>query len=109
MPDGSGQVFLYASLRPAPQHGREAFFRHLLELNAYMIGSRGGALGLDPESDEIVLSRAEPIEALSAELFQRMLINFVGGGAGPEGGSDSRSKRTSRPIWARAAPAPPSP
>jgi hypothetical protein len=82
VPEGSGQVFLYASLGPMPPHGREAFFRHLLELNAYMVGSRGGALGLDPQSEDVVLSRAEPIEALRAELFQRLLVNFIAAAKG---------------------------
>jgi len=53
----AGRLLLYVSLGAPPVAEREACFARLLQANLFGHGSGGGHIGLDPERDELVLSR----------------------------------------------------
>jgi len=55
--DDAGRLLLYVPLGTPPVAEREAFFAVLLQANLFGHGSGGGHIGLDPQRDELVLSR----------------------------------------------------
>lgn len=76
--DAKGQLNLYSYLGELPAGGREAFYRDMLVGNLLGLQTQGSTLGIDPELNEVVLSRSIMIEEVSLESFANMLDKFVG-------------------------------
>jgi len=73
-----GKLSLYSYLGELPAGGREAFYRDMLVGNLLGLQTQDSTLGIDPELNEVVLSRSMMIEEISLEPFANMLDKFVG-------------------------------
>lgn len=96
----AGRLLLYVSLGAPPVAEREACFARLLQANLFGHGSGGGHIGLDPERDELVLSRqlvldhadvtaleaaAEALIAAARTLREELALNAGGARHGDRG------------------------
>lgn len=75
--DGDSSFVLHAPLDRAPVVDREAFLAKLLEINLYGIQTRGCTIGLEPGSDQVILSLRQPIDGLDIIRFESIISNFI--------------------------------
>lgn len=67
----------YTRLSRVPFEDREIFYQHLLRMNLLCQETRGGTLGLDNDSMEIVFSYTEEVRSLDATRFHNASENFL--------------------------------
>lgn len=75
--EAQGILHLYGDLGVLPERGREALYRELLEANLVGAHTRGGILAVDRALEQVVLSRAVSIAALTPSVFSELLSGFV--------------------------------
>lgn len=67
------RLFVHTSLGEPPAEGREACYARLLGANLFMLGSGGGAIGLDSTCNELVLSRVIDLDFADPASFEAAL------------------------------------
>jgi hypothetical protein len=67
--DGGGIVFLHTAVGTVPSGGREALYQSLLEANLFGRGTGGGVLAVDPEFNEIMLTRTLAMDRIFYQDF----------------------------------------
>ena len=76
-PDGLAVVGVAVIGEPPPEK-REAFYEMLLNANTQLYGTQGIALGISPDTGEIILIGGLPFKGLEIEEFCKDLDEFVG-------------------------------
>ncbi len=76
-PDGLAVVGVAVIGEPPPEK-REAFYEMLLNANTQLYGTQGIALGISPDTGEIILIGGLPFKGLEIEEFCKDLDKFVG-------------------------------
>lgn len=74
---GGTHLHWYTRLSRVPFEDREFFYQQLLRMNLLCQETRGGTLGLDNSSMEIVFSYTEEVECLDATRFNNASENFL--------------------------------
>lgn len=72
-------VYIYSPLLPLPAEDKElvvALLGRALELNAFQILTRGGAIGMAPGGGLLIYCYSTPIEGTNSENFSRVLGAF---------------------------------
>lgn len=72
-------VYLYSPLVPLPTDDKEmqvALLSRALELNAFQVVTRGGAIGMPPGGEFLIYSYSSPIEGCDSEKFAAILSAF---------------------------------
>ena len=75
-PDGLAVVGAAVIGEPPPEK-REAFYEMLLKANTQLYGTQGIALGISPDTGEIILIGGLPFKGLEMEEFCKDLDEFV--------------------------------
>lgn len=74
----TGMVHLHSGLRRLPaDNTRGAMIEEALALNLFNRGTEGATLGLDRQSDSLVMSISRDIAALTQEDFASLLVVFA--------------------------------
>jgi hypothetical protein len=76
-PDGLAVVGVAVIGEPPPDK-REAFYEMLLNANTQLYGTQGIALGISPDTGEIIMIGGLPFKGLEIEEFCKDLDEFVG-------------------------------
>ena len=71
------RLFAYISLGEPPAAEREPFFAALLAANLFGRGTGGGAIGLDPVNQELLLSRSFDLDLVDYTAFEAALEALV--------------------------------
>lgn len=96
-----GMVHLHCSLRRLPADAtRAAMIEEALALNLFNRGTEGATLGLDRQSDTLVLSVSRDIASLTQEDFATLLVVF----AETAGNLQNRLSALTAPAVVPAAP-----
>lgn len=77
LPKQSEIIYFYSPLLKVPFEHTEAFFEKILEYNLCGIKFRQATIGLDPKTQNLVLSYTRPIGFLDETTFINILFNFV--------------------------------
>ena len=75
---GGEAVIGVAVIGEPPPDKREAFYEMLLQANTQLYGTQGIALGISPDTGEIILIGGLPFKGLEIEEFCKDLDEFVG-------------------------------
>ena len=75
---GGEAVVGVAVIGEPPPVKREAFYEMLLQANTQLYGTQGIALGISPDTGEIILIGGLPFKGLEIEEFCKDLDEFVG-------------------------------
>ena len=75
-PDGLAVVGVAVIGEPPPEK-REAFYEMLLQANTQLYGTQGIALGISPDTGEIILIGGLPFKGLELQEFCKDLDEFV--------------------------------
>ena len=70
-------VVLFSELGDLPVEGREAFYEQALKANWLFQGGGGTTLAINPESGELALNRALPMDLLDGEGFVEIMREFL--------------------------------
>jgi hypothetical protein len=77
LPPGSSNLYLHATVMPAPTRDQTAFYERLLHWNAYCLRTRGATLALDPDEAHVLLCYLCPVDVIDQALLGNILTNFV--------------------------------
>lgn len=74
-----GLVYFYSNLISLPHNSdaREPFYRRALELNAFNFATGGASISLDPRHNNIILTFAEKVTEINADIFANLLNHFI--------------------------------
>jgi hypothetical protein len=76
--DGTGMLHLHCGLRRMPtDDSRASMLEEALALNLFNRGTEGATLGLDRQSDTLILSISRDIASLTQEEFAGLLVVFA--------------------------------
>ncbi|SIO28848.1 type III secretion system chaperone [Halodesulfovibrio marinisediminis] len=73
----TGLLFIYSTLGFLPDSGRESLYRSLLAANVFFEKTQGATLGIDENSDVVILQYQVPFLSLDDESFYLTIENFV--------------------------------
>ena len=77
VPAGSDDLLFYSTVATLPSVDRESMLERILRLNLHATATGGGSLGLEPDSDDVVLSQRWPWKMVGPENFGTLLGNFI--------------------------------
>ncbi|MCA8998676.1 MAG: CesT family type III secretion system chaperone [Planctomycetaceae bacterium] len=75
IPESGEWVLLHAEVTDVPEEDREEFLERVLVLSAYGQQTHGCTLGLDMDTDSIVISQSRPVEM---QIDGTGLVNLIG-------------------------------
>jgi len=73
----SGKLFIYSSLGAIPSNRKEAFFKTLLEANAFFKDTGGGTLAIDDQSNIVLFLYQVHIGTLDQGSFSKTMENYI--------------------------------
>lgn len=73
----AGQFFMYSVLGDMPEVGKEDVYAALLGANVFFEQTHGATLGVDENTDVVVLQYQTPLAALTENQFFRVMEDFV--------------------------------
>lgn len=71
------KIFLYSNLGTIPPQQREAFYKKLLEANAFFKGTGGGTLAVDEHSNIVLFLYQVPVKSLDHGAFSKTMENYI--------------------------------
>jgi len=77
IPATGSSLHLNACLCPVPAGDREPFLYQALALNLFQHETRGAALAIDPNSNQLVLSWAKPVDEIEPSEFSNIVQNLL--------------------------------
>jgi hypothetical protein len=77
VPVDSDFIYFHADVDRPPAVDREELFATLLRLNVFMVSVDGAWIGLDPETDEVLICASLPLLGITAERLNATLTGIA--------------------------------
>ena len=77
LPYAGNNLHIYTSIFSIPFENRENFFEFLLKLNLHGLETHGNILGIDTQTQKVILCRVLELNKIKEEEFPAIFKNFI--------------------------------